>query len=160
MVTSSMPPRKNNWIEKREVARFKPLDLEDSLKSTDSWGQSSIIWGKEAERVKEGEIRFHGRTICCGEDNVIHGSDMQSRTVSFSISVLQSIPGLGARQLRDPLHQWELRVSYWRSREFQGRPTPQKIKDEKGNCNHNITSTVSFFITMMISCSYRNPQCG
>lgn len=156
-----MPPRKKNWIEKRGVPRFKPLDLENSLKSTDPWGQSSIVWGKEEQRVKEGEIRFHGRTICCGEDNVIHGSDMQSRTVSFSISVLQSIPGLGACQLRDQLHQWELQSSILTvKREFQGRPTPQKIKDEKGNCNHNITSTVSFFITMMISCSYRNPQCG
>lgn len=153
---------KKNWIEKRGVPRFKPLDLEDALKSTDPWKQSRIVWGKEAQRVKEvGAIRLHGRILCCGEDNVSHGSDMQSRTVSFSVSVLQSIPGLGERQLRDQLHQWELQSSIMMvKREFQGRLTPSKIKDEKGNCNHNITSTVSFFITMMISCSYRNPHCG
>lgn len=47
------------------------------------------------QEVKEvGEIRLHGRAIWHGEVSVSCGSDIQSRSGSFSVSVLHAIPGL------------------------------------------------------------------
>lgn len=129
----------------RGMFRFKPLGLENSLNSTDPQKWSRIVWRKEVvqKAKKVGEKGLHSRAILCGKNNISHGSDIQSRTVSFSISILQSTPGLHGCQLRDQLHPRELQSSVsmvYVKREFQGRLTHQNQGWKKGKCNHNIAS--------------------
>lgn len=81
-------------MEERDMTRFQPLGLEDSLNGNGI--ENGIPWRKEVgwEAEEVGEIRL-GSAIWCGKDSESHGLDIQLRTVLFSISLLQSIPGLG-----------------------------------------------------------------
>lgn len=80
-------------MEERGMTRFKPLGLEDSLNGNGM--ENGIAWRKEVvwEAEEGGKIRL-GNAICCGKDSESYGLDIQLRIVLFSISLLQSIPGL------------------------------------------------------------------
>lgn len=80
-------------------------------------------------------------------------SDIQSRSGSFSVSILHAIPGLVDASSETNSISESFRIPYWwcMSREFRGRLTHQN-QGWKGHCNkdeNSITSTVPFIITMM-----------